>query len=137
MPQYCSFHLHESLLGIAVDDVREVLRSPRPVPVPTAPDNVVGLLNLRGRIVSVIDLAACLGLEREPAADGILLRREELCLLVGRVSDVIEVETGLEPPPESLDARHRGVVRGVHQLPDRLLEVLDVTRIVSPEPGDG
>lgn len=133
--RFCSFHLCGHLLGIEVEHVREVLRHHGVTRIPLAPQGVVGLLNLRGQIVTVVDLAICLGLEREPwrQAFGVLLREpwEGVCLLVERVGEVVEVGDDIfESAPETLPAAMQPRIKGVYKLPDALLEVLDPGEVI-------
>ena len=106
--------------------------------VPLASGMVRGLINLRGQIVTAIDVRARFGLPRlsdarEPmnvvlcAGDGVV------SLLVDEIGDVLEVhDADLERPPETLPAVFRDVVIGVYKLEQRLLLMLDVDRIVAP-----
>ena len=144
MSQYCTFTLDGHLFGVPVSSVQEVLRAQALTSVPLAPSEVAGLLNLRGQIVTAVDLRARLGLPPRPAGEGfmnVVVRDagELFSLLADSVGDVVEVETvRLEPTPATLDERWKGCCDGVVRLPRGLLAVLDVERLLrleSPTPG--
>jgi purine-binding chemotaxis protein CheW len=129
--QFCTFHLGGLFLGIEVLNVQEVIRSQQMTRVPLAPRAVRGLINLRGQIVTAIDLRERLGLP-ERAADrppmNVVVRTDDgaVSLLVDEIGDVLETDEGqYESPPETLGASARELIQGVYKLPDRLLLVLD------------
>jgi len=134
----CSFALDGRTFGIDILATEEVVRARRLTPVPLAAPDMAGLLNLRGRIVSSIDLRLRLGLS--PRQDGepcthIIARTStgSVSLLVDRVEDVVDVAASqLEPPPHNLPEAARGAVAGVIKLETRLLLVLDVERTACP-----
>lgn len=130
--RYCTFHVAGLLLGIDVLSVQEVLRAGHELArVPLAPPIIEGLLNLRGQIVTTIDLRRRLGFEARPSGPEplwMIVRGGDgaVALVVDSVGDVIEVdESSFEPPPRTMPAAARGLVRGVHKLPARLLHILD------------
>ena len=129
--QLCTFHVAGLFLGLDVLAVQEVLRARELALVPLAPTNVEGLLNLRGQIVTAIDLRRRLGLPPSGAHEPpmiMIVRDEDGCvaLLVDRVGDVIEVDDStFESAPDTLPAFMRTLLLGVHKLPKQLLHVLD------------
>ena len=141
---YVTFSVAGELLGLDVLLVQEVLVPQEIARVPLAPPEVAGFLNLRGQIVTAVDLRARLGLPPRPAGEGfmnVVVRDagELFSLLADSVGDVVEVETvRLEPTPATLDERWKGCCDGVVRLPRGLLAVLDVERLLrleSPTPG--
>jgi purine-binding chemotaxis protein CheW len=132
--QFCTFYLDELLFGIELRRVQEVLRYAGMTPVPLAPPVVSGLINLRGQIVTAIDLRQRLDLDlRPPDAEpmNVVVRSEDgpVSLLVDEIGDVVEVqEESFEPPPETVRDKLRTVILGVHKLDDRLMHVLDTER---------
>jgi len=103
---------------------------------------VRGLINLRGRIVTALDLRRRLGLGDAPAGlrpKGVVVRSDDgvVSLLADEIGDVLEVEdSAFERPPETLDGEARELIRGAYKLPDRLLLVLDADKAVgAPRPG--
>ncbi len=145
--QYCTFWVAGLHFGVAVDSVQEVLRSQTMTPVPRAPEAVRGLINLRGQIVTALDLRRRLDLntdaDESPEMNVIVRSRGEVVsLLVDRIGDVIDT-SGLElqPVPSNLPVMVREVVRGVLTLPDAILLVVDPDRAVdvsaAGEPNNG
>jgi len=133
--QYCTFYLEKLLFGIELRGVQEVIRYVEMTPVPLAPEAVSGLINLRGQIVTAIDLRKRLELQARPDSDlpsNVVARSEDgsVSLLVDEIGDVVEVnEETFEPPPETLHGTIRDVLTGVHKLEGRLMHVLDADRV--------
>lgn len=125
------------LLGIEVTMVQEVLAAQPVTPVPLAPPGVLGLLNLRGQLVTVVDARHRLGLLERHAADrgvNFVIRTEDevVSLVVDRAGDVVEVDPGdYEEVSELLDESIRTLVTGAYKLDRALLLVLDAERTVS------
>jgi purine-binding chemotaxis protein CheW len=131
--QYCTFTVDGLFFGVAVTEVQEVLRQQRMTHVPQAPHAVQGLINLRGQIVTSVDMRRQLGLEKkdsEPTMNVIVRSRGEVVsLLVDDIGDVIDVGAqALEPAPSTLPARVRDVIHGVMPLPEAILLVLNPAR---------
>jgi purine-binding chemotaxis protein CheW len=135
--QFCSFFVGRLCVGIEVERVQEIRSVTAMTRVPLAARAIGGLLNLRGQIVTAIDLRRCLDLSDRPAAErpvNVVLRTADgaLGLLVDRMGDVLDVgEDEFELPPSTLDARSREVVRGAYRLVGGLLLVLDIDAIVN------
>ncbi len=133
--QYCTFYLDNNFLGIAVTDVQEVLKYQHMTSVPLSTEVVRGLINLRGQIVTALDLRKVMGLETlsDRLPMNIVVRGDDgpLSLLVDEIGDVVEVETDLfEDPPETLEISFRHLIRGVYKLEGKLMLVLDLERAV-------
>lgn len=132
--QFCTFYLDKLLFGVELKGVQEVIRSLEMTKVPLAPEVVSGLINLRGQIVTAIDLRRRLELQPPPAGQlsmNVVVRSEDgaVSLLVDEIGDVVEVrEDTFEPPPETLRGTIRNVILGVHKLNDRLMHVLDTEK---------
>jgi purine-binding chemotaxis protein CheW len=132
--QYCTFYLEKLLFGIELRGVQEVIRYVEMTPVPLAPEAVSGLINLRGQIVTAIDLRKRLELGPRPdeaLPSNVVARSEDgsVSLLVDEIGDVVEVnDETFEPPPENLHGGVRSVILGVHKLKDRLMHVLDTEK---------
>ncbi len=132
--QFCTFSLGELFFGIEVFKVQEVIRAQAMTRVPLAQPAVRGLINLRGQIVTAIDLRERLGLpqlESGREAMNVVIRTDEgaVSLLVDEIGDVLEVDAALyEEPPETLPAFARELIRGVYKLPERLLLILDTEK---------
>jgi len=134
--QYCTFTLADGFFGIEVSDVQEVLREMTLTPVPLAHGTVRGLINLRGQIVTAIDLRRRLELEARPDDENpmnIVVRTPDgaVSLLVDKIGDVLVVDAEMfEAPPETIVPGVRELLAGVSQLEDRLLLVLDLAKTV-------
>lgn len=132
--QFCTFEVDSLFLGIDVLDVQEVMKSRDLAPVPLAHDAVQGLLNLRGQIVTAIDLRRRLALPSRPADQRpmLVVARTEggaVAFLVDAIGDVIDVpEDTYEDPPDTLRPAMRELITGVYKLPKRLLHVLSAER---------
>ena len=129
--QFCTFHVGDLFLGIEVERVQEVIRDSDITPVPTAPPWIRGLINLRGQIVTAIDLGTRFGkTNRDDESPTVLVLDVGSTLLsfvVDRAGDVVEVnDESFEPPPDTLKGEARRLIRGTYKLQERLLLVLDV-----------
>lgn len=137
--QFCTFFLEERFFGIEVEKVQEVIRYQTITPVPLAPPVVCGLINLRGQIVTAVDLRRLLQVgdrpdERRPINIVIRTWQGIFSLLVDRIGDVLEVdEDCFEHPPDTLEGIGRELIRGAYKLRGRLLLMLNVEKLFSPE----
>jgi purine-binding chemotaxis protein CheW len=128
--QFCTFYLDGLLFGVKLTDVQEVIRFLEVTRVPLSSGVVSGLINLRGQIVTAIDLRKRLDIaprsgEAQPMNVVVRSENSAVSLLVDQIGDVVEVEEdSFEPPPETLRGMVRTVILGVHKLDDRLLHVL-------------
>src|SRR6266576_4489922 len=133
--QFCTFYLDKLLFGVESQEIQEVIRYLDLTEVPLAPPAIHGLMNLRGQIVTAVDLRRRLELEPRPenmTAMGVVVRTPEgaVSLLVDEIGDVVEVEeASFEPPPETLRGTVRGMISGVHKLNDRLMHVLRTEKV--------
>lgn len=134
--QYCTFFLDGLFFGVEVRKVQEVIRYQEMTRVPLAPPVIKGLINLRGQIVTALDLRR--RLELSPRPDGqlpmnVVVRTDEgaVSLLVDEIGDVLEVtDESFERPPETIDGVARELIRGVYKLRERLLLILDTEKAV-------
>ena len=132
--QYCTFYVDKYLLGVEVLDVQEVLRYQDLTQVPLAPKEVQGLINLRGQIISAIDLRSRLSLP--PREEGVMpmnvvirTNNEVISFLVDSIGDVLDVEEDtFEIAPDTVDLAARELVAGVYKLEGQLLMVLDAAK---------
>ncbi len=137
--EYVTFRLAEQWLGIPVLAVQEVLAAQRIARVPMAPHAIAGFLNLRGQIVTALDLRTTLRLDAR-ASDGavmnVVVRHEgELfAFMVDEVGDVVSVPNqSVEGTPASLDARWRAASVGIVRREHDLLLVLSVNEVIRLE----
>ena len=135
--QFASFQIADLLLGIDIHQVQEINRNLELTPVPHAPTAVRGVINLRGEVVTVVDLRCVLGL---PAAEFTRLTRnvivnyagERIGLLVDAVADVITCSANdIDPLPENLGGVDHSYFEGVFKLTEKLLVVLNVVQTLS------
>jgi purine-binding chemotaxis protein CheW len=138
MPRrYCTFDVGGLLLGIDVERVQEVLRDQEITPVPLAHPSVLGLLNLRGQIVTAIDARHRLGLaERTPGQSvaHVIVRcaDEAVSLAVDVEDEVVDVDDeAYEPVPETVGRSIGSLLTGIYKLDAALLLVLDTDLAVS------
>lgn len=129
---YCTFRVGPLYLGVEVHRVQEVIRAQRMTQIPGAPEVVRGLMNLRGQIVTALDLRRRLNL---PAGDGaeklmnVVIRTPDgpVSLLVNEIGDVLVVDQSqFEPSPETLMGVTRELINGAYKLDGRLLLVLNL-----------
>ena len=134
--QFSTFFVADLFFGVDVLRVQEVLRFQYMTRVPQAPEVIEGLINLRGQIVTAIDMRRRLGLPLRAGNQtpmNMVVRTEDgaVSLLVDEIGDVLDVDAATyEQPPENLDPAARDLIRGVYKLKDRLLLVLDAERTV-------
>ncbi len=139
--QYCTFRLGSLFFGVEVTKVQEVIRYQEMTPIPLAQRTVSGLINLRGQIVTAIDLRRVLEFEDRPADErpmNVVIRTDEgaVSLLVDRIGDVMHVDSdSFERVPDTITGVARDLVLGAYKLPDTLLLVLDTDRIVGSDDG--
>lgn len=135
--QFCTFRVADLFLGIAVEHVQEVLRYQQMTRVPLAPTFVAGLINLRGQIVTALDLRHRLRLPARPVEQlpmNVVLRDRDnaVSLLVDRIGDVMEVDGDLhEPVPSTVSEDMKALFAGAYKLPNQLLLVLDDERLLN------
>jgi purine-binding chemotaxis protein CheW len=134
--QFCTFFLNDLFFGVEVEKVQEVIRFQETTRVPLAPQVIGGLINLRGQIVTALDLRRRLELPERREKDvpmNVVIRTDEgaLSLLVDEIGDVVEVQQGdFEQVPDTLGGTARELIRGAFKLKDRLLLLLDTERAV-------
>ena len=131
---YCTFYLDDLFLGIDVLKVQEILLYQDTTPVPLAHPVISGLINLRGQVVTAMDLRLRLGLtERDPDQLSmnviVQTKGDTVSLLVDEIGDVVEVEdSAFEPPPETIQGAIRELIDGVYKLDGQLLLVVDAEK---------
>ena len=128
--QLATFRLDGDLYGIEVEHVQEVLRSQQLTRVPLAPTAVAGLINLRGQVVTAIELRERLGRPARPEGTDpvvivVRLHGEAVSMLVDSIADVVDVDGGdFEAPPDTLEGPARDLIRGAYKLHGQLLRRL-------------
>jgi purine-binding chemotaxis protein CheW len=134
--QYCTFFLDGLFFGVEVEEVQEVIRHQQTTRVPLAPEVIGGLINLRGQIVTAVDLRRRLQLSERDASHhpmNVVVRTEDgaVSLLVDEIGDVVEVEQeNFERPPDILRGVAKELIRGAYKLKGRLLLLLETERAI-------
>lgn len=134
---YVTVFVGETMFGLTIDRVHDVFVPAGITPVPLAPKEIVGLLNLRGRVVTALCLRRRLGVPGREAgaaemAIGLEQAGETFALIVDGVGEVLKLGADTqEPVPINLDARWRDISLGVHRLDGRLLVILDVDALLA------
>jgi purine-binding chemotaxis protein CheW len=134
--QYCTFYLDGHYFGADVLRVQEIIRHQELTRVPLAPAAVRGLMNLRGQIVTAIDLRRRLDMKDRPAGQhpvNVVIQTADgpVSLLVDEIGDVLQVsEQAFEPPPETLQGNARALIRGAYKLKGRLMLLLDIDQVI-------
>lgn len=135
--QLSSFIVHDLLFGIDVQEVQEAIRHLEITRVPLSRPLIAGLLNLRGQIITAIDLRICLDFPERSAAQvpvNLILRTQEglLSLLVDEIGAVLEPgPDAFELVPSTLRGQLKGFIRETYKMPDRLLLILDTKRLLA------
>jgi purine-binding chemotaxis protein CheW len=142
--QFCTFYLGKQFFGVPVQHVQEVIRYQEMTRVPLVPEAISGLINLRGQIVTAIDLRRCLGMPERQAGElpmNVVVRTSDgaVSLLVDEIGDVLELDPDtFEKPPETLHGSMRNAIHGVYKLPGQLLLELDIAQaLAAGEAGTG
>jgi purine-binding chemotaxis protein CheW len=141
MTEYVTVTIGDHLFGLPISRVQDVFVPERLTRVPLAPPEVAGILNLRGRVVTAIDMRTRLDLGTRPKdqpmmAIGIEYRNESYGLLVDAVGEVMALrDSACEPKPANLDPRLNKVAAGIYRLDGHLMVVLDVDRLLDIKNG--
>lgn len=142
---YVTVTVGGQLLGLPIGRVQDVFIATRITPVPLAPYEIVGLINLRGRVVTAICMRRRMrhadtgampagAEEQELTAVGLDQAGEAFALIVDSVGEVMRLSrTTFEPVPIHLDRAWAAIAKGVHRLDDRLLVVIDVDAVLNIE----
>lgn len=133
MNEMCSVRLGDTLFGVPISHILEIVGSTRPQPVPLAPGYVGGLVHYRGDVLTTVSLRHLLDLApNEGNQDVLVLESSGGCfgLLVDSVGEVLTVSSeDHEPNPSILDERRRSLFAGAYKLKDSLLVMLDPQRL--------
>ncbi|MED5237967.1 MAG: chemotaxis protein CheW [Pseudomonadota bacterium] len=139
----CTFTVADKSYGVIVDNVQEVLANHQITDIPLAPPGVMGLMNIRGRIVPAIALRKVLRLEQPPRDDddedtifNIIINHdgEQVGLMVDQIGDIITINPDdIEPPPETLKGAARRFMYGVFSVQGNLHLLLDLDTLLDDE----
>ena len=137
--QLVTMVIEDQMFGVPILQVQDIVETRLITPVPLAPSAIAGVMNLRGRIVTVINLRRCLGVEAQDGDNrGMGITVEYMgdlyTLLVDSIGDVRDLpRRDYEKPPATLDEKLRRLSTGVYRLPDNLLVVLDIERVLDTD----
>lgn len=141
--QYLTFMLDREIFALEVGKVLEILDSPALTKIPRTPDFMRGVINLRGRVVPVVDLRLRFGMERAPETAGTCIVVMEIEIdgegtvlgaLVDSVREVIDLEQGhIEPPPRIGTRLRTDFIRGMGRRDEDFLIILDIDRVFSQD----
>jgi len=137
--ELASFYVGEALCGMDILKVQEINKLIEMTRVPQAPEYVLGILNLRGEIITIVDLGKKLGLKSTELTDktrNIIVnsKGEHIGLMVEQISDVIQAEwEKVEAPPANIGGVQGKYFTGVFKTEDRLIGILDVEKVLEEE----
>lgn len=132
-----TFKLSDQEYSLDIMCVREIRGWAKATPLPHAPSYMKGVINLRGTVLPVMDLAQRLGLEAKDHTDRnviIVVKNEDTLagLLVDAVSDIIALtDDDLQPPPDATAGIQPGVIKSITLIDDRMIRVLDISQLVT------
>lgn len=138
--QLVIFRLAGEEFGLEISQVREIIRVQEVTPMPKAPEFIEGVINLRGQIIAIMDLAKRFSLKREKATEKARIvvtevRDNVVGLIVDEVPEVLRIaEDSIEATPEMLKTQvHSDFIKGVGKTSNRLIIILEVDKILSHE----
>jgi purine-binding chemotaxis protein CheW len=137
--ELATFYVGDALCGMDILKVQEINKLMEMTQVPQAPEYVTGILNLRGQIVTVIDLGNKLGLTSTDLTDStrniiVNAANEYIGLLVSSISDVVAANMEkVEKPPANIGGLQGAYFKGVFKTKDRLIGILDVDKVLAEE----
>lgn len=140
LAQFVTFFLGKECFAFPMSSVLEIIRSPQTVPVPLTSHGLVGLANLRGEILPVVDLRTTLGLKRRPFDDTtravVVDCGRPIALMVDRVSSVLDADPdAIEPADSAPTVTEMALLTGVLKNIDghELIQIIDVDKVVAHE----
>lgn len=137
--ELATFYVGDALCGMDILKVQEINKIMEMTQVPQAPDYVMGILNLRGQIVTIIDLGKKLGLSSidvDESSRNIIVNSENeyIGLLVSQIGDVVQADwQKVERPPANIGGLQGTFFKGVFKMEDRLIGILDADRVLADE----
>ena len=137
--EYATFYVDELLLGVDLLEICEINRNQETTPAPQAPAFVNGVINMRGEVITVVDLRKVLRLaDRQESAPCFTVtvswRSERVALLVDRIAEVVSAENGeIDDPPANLAGVGGRFFHGILKLPRDLLIILNTDAALNPD----
>lgn len=139
LQKYCTFYLDKYYFGIEVEQVQEIIRFQEITPVSLAPAVIKGLINLRGQIVTAVDLRTLLNLPKRDENDSpmnivVCTEQGAFSLLADRIGDVLELEDQtFETPPDNIVGIARKLIKRAYKLEGTLLLTMEIENVVGAE----
>ena len=140
--EFTAFYVDDLLLGIDIRQVQEINRHLDTTEIPHAPDCVRGIINLRGEVVTVLDLRVIMGMDQrqiDEKSRNIIVRAdgENIGLLVDLIADVVVAPAReIESSPANVSGVDSRFFEGIYKLKSGLMAILDVNEVVSAESGE-
>lgn len=137
--RWVTFRLAEEIYGINVMQVQEVLRMTEIAPVPGAPSSVIGIINLRGNVVTVLDTRELFSLMSEEVTEQTRIMIVEcnkiiVGLLVDSVAEVVNIQNNdIDSPPNIGNEESSKYIQGVYSKNGEILILVDLNRLLSPD----
>jgi len=130
-----SFYIGDFLFGIPASQVLEINKEIDITPVPLSDEHILGIMNLRGQIVTVMDLAKKLKIDLKVTPKLNLIVKDEgespISFVIEEIGEILEITPSkLEKVPDKLEGLSKEYIKNVYQLPDKLLLILDIEKIV-------
>lgn len=133
--QYITFRLARNLMGVNILDIREIVRFTRITKVHCAPRFVMGLMNLRGQILTILDISVLLGIEKPGRDSGshiIVFKHTNVGFAVDQIGDMFDIDTeNVEAVPANIDARIQKYTDTIINLPDGVMLIINAEKIIS------
>ncbi|HHW15345.1 MAG TPA: chemotaxis protein CheW [Firmicutes bacterium] len=133
--QLVVFSLAGEDFGVPIDQVREIIRFTAVTKVPKAPVSVLGVINLRGRVIPVVSLRERFGFPAEEAGNATRIVVSDLAgqtagFVVDAVTEVLRLDEGaIEPPPASASTVDSAFIKGIGKIDERLIILLDLEKV--------
>ncbi len=137
--QLVVFDLNEEAYGVDIESVREIIRLQEITRVPRTPDFVEGVINLRGKVIPVVELRKRFGLPvQDRNSDNRIVNvdigGQEIGMVVDAVTEVLRISSdSVEPPSSVITTADSGYLKGIAKLDDRLIIMLDLDQVLSTE----
>ncbi|MBF0449614.1 MAG: purine-binding chemotaxis protein CheW [Candidatus Magnetomorum sp.] len=134
-----TFYVSEALCGMDILRIQEINKNMEITSVPNSPAHVVGVLNMRGRIVTIIDVCKKLGLSKTEATASrrniiVYSQNEYVGMLVDRVAEVVPAEWNkVTPPPSNVRGVQGKYFEGVYKTKDGLIAILDIEEVLKDD----
>lgn len=137
--QLVVFHIEDEEFGVPIDDIQEIIKVGTITPIPDMPDFIRGVINVRGDIVTTIDIKSRFSIpeKRKSSSRHVMITRQKDCLfglIVDEVTEVLRIdEKEIKPPPSMIAQIDKAFVEGIVPYEERLLILLDLTKVLSEQ----